>query len=192
MISWDCPSIIAIENGKLVAKKEGKATITFSGKNGEVNVNKQIEVEVLPVPQSLSVVVGSDNTINEGRDQKIVVTVTYSDGKTEQLTKDITYTVSDSEIIAQKGSTNYLAGKKAGKATLTASVNIDGFALEASVEVTVKGEEPVVSPTTAKPADEPAEPVKKGCKSSITLTIVAPILAVAACGIMVIKRRKED
>ena len=176
-------TIIAIENGKLVAKKEGKATITLSATVGGKTITDEVEVTVLAVPQSLSVKVGSDNTINEGRDQKITVTVTYSNGETEVLTKDITYTVTNSEIIAQKGQTNYLAGKKAGKATLTAKVTIDGFELTANVEVTVVGEENPDTPTT------PTQGKKCGGSIVVTSAVLSAMSLLGIC-LLSFKKRK--
>ena len=131
-------AVIAVEDGKLVAAKEGTAEVTFEGECDGKPISQSYQVAVLPVPVSATVKVGRDNTIAEGRDQKIVVTVEFSDGTTETMTKNCTFTVSDATIITQKGNTLYLAGKKAGTATLSVEVDIDGSILNASVDVTVK------------------------------------------------------
>lgn len=179
------PSIIAVENGKLVAKKEGTAVITFSGKNGDTEINQSYEITVLPIPESVSVSVGTDNTINEGRDQKIVVTVTYSDGTTETISKNCTFTVSDGDIIAQKGKTFYLAGKKAGNATLSVEVDIDGTILRASTEVTVKGSDP----EPVAPGENP-EPKDNGSAVLIVVICVAVVLAAGVAVILYMRKKK--
>lgn len=182
------PSVIAVENGKLVAKKVGTAIITFTGKNGETNIEQSYEVTVLPVPQSVSVAVGSDNTIIEGRDQKIVVTLTYSDGTTETMTKDCTFTVSDESIIAQKGKTFYLSGKKAGTAKLTVEVEIDGTKLTGSVDVTVKGADDNVQPTqpSGNTGDQTNNPA-----TGIIIAVCVVVVIVVVVAFVVIKRKKK-
>lgn len=181
------PTIVAVENGKLVAKKEGTVTVTFSGKNGNTDIAQSYEITVLPVPESVSVTVGSDNTIQEGRDQKIAVTLTYSDGSTETVIKDCTFTVSDETIIAQKGKTFYLSGKKAGTAKLTVEVDVDGTVLTASVDVTVKGEasgqpEPTTPGDNTQPGSSPA---------GLIAAICVVVVIAAAAVVLVLKRKKK-
>lgn len=159
-------SVVAVENGKLVAKKEGTVKVTVSGTYEGMNLSEEYTVKVTPVPRTLEVKVGSDNTINEGRDQKITVTVTYSDGTSETLS-NAKLTVSDDAIISQKGNTMYLAGKAAGKATLTATATVGGVELTGSVEVTVVGE-----------AQE--EPAKKGCGSDVMAGGIVGGIGIAA------------
>lgn len=184
-VSSSDPSVIAVENGKLVAKKEGTAVVTFSGKNGDTEINQSYEITVLPIPESVSVSVGSDNTINEGRDQKIVVTITYSDGTTETVSKNCTFTVSNSDIIAQKGKTFYLSGKKAGSATLTVEVEIDGIILRSDVEVTVKA-------TEAEPTDPIGEPTQEDDNSAVVIVVICvAVVLVAVVAVVLYKRKKK-
>ncbi len=173
-------NIVAYENGKLVAKKEGTVKLTVSGTYGGMNLSKEYTVKVNPVPQSLTVKVGSDNTINEGRDQKISVTVNYSDGTKDTLSSGVKFTVSDSNIIAQKGNTLYLAGKAAGKATLTATATVNGVEITGSVEVTVIGE----------------EAPKEGCCSASAVGGIAGCVALGAVAlsvalVTVLKKKKQ-
>ena len=190
-------NIIAVENGKLVAKGVGTATVTFSGKNGDTNIEQSYEITVLPVPESVTVKVGSDNTINEGRDQKIVVTVTYTDGTTETINKNCVFTASNGDIIAQKGNTFYLSGKKAGTATLNVEVTIDGVVLNGSVEVTVKGEatnepaetKPIENPGT-NPGGDTQEP-SSGLPTGAIVAICVIALAAVAVVLVVIKRKNK-
>lgn len=174
------PDVVAVENGKLVAKKEGTATITASGTYEGFDLEKEYTVTVKPIPKSLTVKVGTDNTIAAGRDQKIAVTLVYSDGTTETVSSNITYTVSDSTIIAQKGSTNYLSGKAAGKATLTARLEIDGYTVEGSVEVTVLGDV----------TDEPTGGAPVGLIVGICVAAVV-VIGGAVAGIVIWRRKRS-
>lgn len=174
------PSIAAIENGKIVAKKAGTVQITATGTHGELTLDKTYTVTVLPVPESLEVKVGQDNTVKEGRDQKITVTLKYSDGSTETISSNIVYSVSDDTIIAQKGNTNYLAGKKAGKATLTAKVTVEGQDLTGSVEVTVVGEDS---------GSDGGGNGCKGCKSSLSAGIGLSVIAGAAAALVLFRKK---
>ena len=175
------PDIVAVENGKLIAKKEGTATITASGTYEGFELKKEYTVTVKPVPESLTVKVGSDNKISAGRDQKITVTLVYSDGSTETVSSGITYTISDSSIIAQKGNTNYLSGKAAGTATLTAELVIDGYTVEGSVEVTVIGDT----------VDEPTGGVPAGLIVGICVAAVV-VIGGAAAGIVIWRKKKSQ
>lgn len=146
------PDVAAVEGGKLVAKKVGTTTITVTGEYGGRSINKEYTVDVKPYPQSLKVSVGATNSVIEGRDQKIKVILVYSDGTEETIASGIVYTTSDEGIIAQRGNTNYLSGKKAGTATLTATYTVDGYTVSGSCEVTV-------TPKSTQPTnpDQPGE-----------------------------------
>ncbi len=174
------PGIAAVENGKLVAKKAGTVQITATGTYGGLTLDKTYTLTVLPVPESLEVKVGADNTVKEGRDQKITVTLKYSDGSTETISSNVVYSVSDDTIIAQKGNTNYLAGKKAGKATLTAKVTVEGQEVTGSVEVTVVGE---------NSGSEGGGKGCKGCKSSLSAGFALASVATAAAALVLFRKK---
>ena len=157
--------------------------VNFPMSNAQLSefiLEKEYTVTVKPIPKSLTVKVGTDNTIAAGRDQKIAVTLVYSDGTTETVSSNITYTVSDSTIIAQKGSTNYLSGKAAGKATLTARLEIDGYTVEGSVEVTVLGDV----------TDEPTGGAPVGLIVGICVAAVV-VIGGAVAGIVIWRRKRS-
>lgn len=183
------PTVIAVEDGKLVAKKAGKATVTFTGKNGDMDINESYEISVLPIPKSATVTVGSDNTVTEGRDQKITVKVTYSDGTTDTVTKNCTFTVSDSSIIAQKGQTFYLSGKKAGTAKLSVEVDIDGIKLNADADITVAASDSSQNQGNENQGGEEPTDFPTGLVIGIAVAVV--VVAGGAVVLVVLKKKKK-
>ena len=104
------------------------------------------------------------------------------------MTKDCTFTVSDESIIAQKGKTFYLSGKKAGAAKLTVEVEIDGTKLTGSVDVTVKGNEAEPQPT--QPGGNSGDQAKNPATGIIIAVCVVVVIA-AVVAFVVIKRKRK-
>ncbi len=141
------------ENGNIEAVGEGEATITITSKDDPTVTEKvTVTVKKPKVPVKDITVDKTDITLEEGKTDKITVTVT-PDNATE---KGVTYESSNEEIVRVDENGNIEAVDE-GEATITITSKDDPTVTE-KVTVTVKKKQEPDNPDVPDIPEEPEEP----------------------------------
>lgn len=120
-ITWSSSntSVATVENGKIIAKKEGSAIITasISGYNAtcKVTVTNTISLKKITINKS-------STTLKENESEKLSITYT----PTNATIKNVTWTSSDTNVV-RVDSTGKITGIQPGSATITAKSSDGGY-----------------------------------------------------------------
>ena len=135
-ISSDKSIVEVDENGKIVGKKKGTATITVSSTD-EGGASSKCKVKVTKEKKTISLSITKSLEVKKGRKK----TISVKFNPTDVGSKNIKWESSDASV-AKVSNNGVVTGVKKGKATITATSK-DGSKKSASCEVTVLNIEPL-------------------------------------------------
>lgn len=130
-------SLIDLNKGIITAKKPGSVTVNVSYMDRKVPVTITIQADAVTLKELKAS--KQELSITKGQSQYVLIKAIYSDGKEKDVTRLVSWKMSDPLIATVTG--GKITGKAEGAVTITA--NMDGK--EVPISVVVKSQEKTVS-----------------------------------------------